>query len=328
VRPELLRLASDLVRRGEAFAMATVIGREAPVSSHVGDVALVTASGVVHGWVGGSCTRPTVVSEALSALRDGRPRLIALGPDPEAEARPGLMVFPMACHSGGRVEIHIQPVLPPPRLVVFGLSPIARALATLGKAMGYAMDAVDPGADASAFPSADAIHTVAASLPVAASTGPVPTFAVVATQGQWDEEALRVALRLRADYIGVVASARRFAEMRDAVGGAAEIPAWEAIDNPAGLDIGAKTAEEVALSILAGIVARRRRAETRPAVGGADTPAVSATPEAVDPVCGMSVSPAPTTPRAEHRGRSYFFCCGGCRERFLAAPDRYAALHA
>jgi xanthine dehydrogenase accessory factor len=278
--------------------------------------------------VGGSCTRPTVVSEALAALEDGRPRLIALGPDPEAVRRPGLVAFPMACHSGGRVEIHIQPVLPPPRLVVYGLSPIARALAKLAKAMGYAVEVVDPGADAAAFPDADAVHAEASSVPGAGPSNVVPTFAVIATQGQWDEEAVRSALGLRAGYVGVVASPRRFAEMRESAAPSAR-EAWAAIDNPAGLDIGAKTAEEVALSILAGIVARRRRAEAAQLESARAEPAGrEADTASLDPVCGMSVSPGPATPRAEHQGRSYFFCCSGCRERFVAAPERYTALHA
>ena len=115
MKRELLELASDLARRGEPFALATVVARTPPISAHVGDAALVTGDGAFHGWVGGSCTRPTVIAEALEALRDSRPRLVALDPNPESRRRPGLTVFPMTCHSGGSVEIHIQPVLPPPR---------------------------------------------------------------------------------------------------------------------------------------------------------------------------------------------------------------------
>src|SRR5262245_6333415 len=156
---ELLQLAADLARRGEPFALATVVNREAPISAQVGDAAIVTQAGEFHGWVGGTCTRPTVIAEAARALQDGRPRFIALDPEPGAHERKGLSMFPITCHSGGSVEIYIQPVLPAPRLLVFGISPTAQALARLGKAMGYVVAAVDPHADAAAFPAADALFT-------------------------------------------------------------------------------------------------------------------------------------------------------------------------
>src|SRR5262249_52573322 len=137
------------------------------------------------------------IAQALEALADGRPRLIALDPNPESRRRPGLSVFPMTCHSGGAVEIHIQPVLPPPRLVVFGVSPTARALVRLGKAMGYRTEVVDPTAEAADFPDADAVFKDPAR---AGAPGASPTAAgacvVVATQGQWDEEAVTAALAL------------------------------------------------------------------------------------------------------------------------------------
>src|SRR5512145_128242 len=115
MRRELLDLAADLARRGEPFVLATVVARKPPMSAQVGDMALVTREGF-HGWVGGSCTRPTVIEEARLALADGLPRLVSLDPDPESQRRPGLTVHPMTCHSGGSVEIHIQPVLPAPRV--------------------------------------------------------------------------------------------------------------------------------------------------------------------------------------------------------------------
>src|SRR5262249_56843446 len=124
-------------------------------SSQQGDGAIVTADGAFHGWLGGSCTQPTVVAEALKAIADGRPRLISLTPNPVSERRPGVLVFPMTCHSGGTVDIYLEPVLPRTRFLVFGISPVARSLARLAGAMGFAVDAVDPDADRSVFPEAD-----------------------------------------------------------------------------------------------------------------------------------------------------------------------------
>jgi xanthine dehydrogenase accessory factor len=379
MRRELLELASELARRGEPFAIATVVARKSPMSAQPGDTALVTREGGFHGWVGGACTRPTVIAQALAALADSRPRLVALDPDPQAYQRPGLTVFPMTCHSGGTVEIHIQPVLPSPHLVVYGASPIARALVALGRAMGYRLHAVDPGADADTFPGADSVLTEASALKLE-SPG-VPVFAVVATQGTWDEGAIAAALAQRPRYLAVVASPRRFGEMRAML--AAEVPAEDLarIKNPAGLSIGARLPEEIALSILAEIVQEQRRegargqgepstattaTETattappdeptpvrpRPAsargeggVRGTPTHAAAAlnppparrssslslhasapsatAAEGLDPVCGMTVHERARAPRAEHGGRTFYFCCAGCQQRFVAAPERY-----
>ena len=322
MRPELLHFASDLAKRGEPFALATVVRRGAPSSARVGDTALVTHSGAFHGWVGGSCTEPTVVREALRALADRLPRLIALSPSPESDRRPGITVFPMTCHSGGSVDIYIEPVLPAPRLVVFGASPVGRALARLGKALGYAVDAADPLADPTTFPEADRVFSQLEAEPLRQKSGTAGPWlcAVVATMGAWDEDGIRAALALEPAYLGVVASRTRFAIIRQTLqeSGIAE-GTLASIRNPAGLDIGAELAEEVALSVLAEIVRVRRTA--RPAM----PPVVTggAADEALDPVCGMMVIIATARHQAEFGGRTYYFCCGGCRARFLAEPQRY-----
>jgi len=358
MRHDLLDRASDLARRGEPFALATVIARSPPISAHVGDMALVTSEGTFFGWVGGSCTRPTVIAQALEALDDGKPRLVALDPDPESRRRPGLTVFPMTCHSGGSVEIHIQPVMPAARLVVFGVSPTARALARLGKAAGYAVDIVEPGVDAADFPEADTVLTSASAPELRAPRPHVPVHVVVATQGQWDEEALRAALDAEAAaghpfaYLAVMASPRRFAEMRALLAETVAEERLRRIKNPAGLDLGAELPEEVALSILAEIVQLRRgRAVAAPgkapaasedaaartpkgprrvglALAGGGAAAAAGPGQARDPVCGMTVTIAGAAHRAQLEGRDYYFCCGGCRERFLAAPERYLAAEA
>lgn len=318
MRRELLDLASDLARRSEPFAFVTVVARKGPVSAQAGDAALVTREGALHGWVGGACTQPTVVSEVRKALADGRPRLVALDPDPERPQRPGVSVFPMTCHSGGSVEILIQPVLPAPRLLVFGLSPTARALARLANAMGYTVHAVDPAADGSAFPGADGVFTSPDALPTPKHAAPV--FAVVATQGQWDEDAVLAALAHEPDYLGVVASPKRFAEMTTVLAAKAPAGTLARIKSPAGLDLGARLPEEIALSILAQIVQEHRAAAARLSI---PAPAAEPVEEDRDPVCGMTVRVSGAKHQAQHQGRDFFFCCAGCRERFLAAPEKY-----
>jgi xanthine dehydrogenase accessory factor len=229
----------------------------------------------------------------------------------------------MTCHSGGSVDIYLEPVLPAPKLLLFGVSPAAQALARLAKVMGYSVDVIDPDADRVGFPDAERIlDTVSveelASRP-ASQKGRL--FAVVATLGQHDEESTLAALGVEPAYLGVVASRKRFAQIRETLAArGASAQALESITNPAGIDIGARAPEEVALSILAEIVRVRRAAAEAPSV----SPPATAAREARDPVCGMSVEVATARHYAEHAGRTYYFCCGGCRGRFLATPDRYA----
>jgi len=322
MRSDLLILSAELVRREVSFALATVVRRQAASSSQQGDGAIVTADGAFHGWLGGSCTQPTVVAEALKAIADGQPRLISLTPNPVSERRPGVLVFPMTCHSGGTVDIYLEPVLPPARLLVFGVSPVARALARLGRAMGFAVHVADPEADRAAFPDAEHVWTEVAALEPDA--GP-RTFAVVATMGERDEDALAAALRIAPAYLGVVASSRRFAQIRESVAARGVGPAaLGSVKSPAGLDIGARTPEEIAVSILAEIVqVRSAAAEARPASEG-ELPTAPVR-EAIDPVCGMRVAIGGARHVAEHDGKTWYFCCGGCREKFLAAPEHFPA---
>jgi xanthine dehydrogenase accessory factor len=321
MRPELLELASGLAARGEGFVLATVVRREPPSSAHVGDTALVTASGEVHGWIGGGCTRSTLLREALRAIADGEPRLLSLSPQPAREQRPGLVALPMTCKSGGTVDIYVEPVLPAPRLVLFGTAAVARMLARIGHAMGYRVDVVDPEADRAAFPEADRV------LPeVSPGTIAPGAYVLVATLGERDLEAIQAALALAPAYLGAITSRTRFKDLRDTLL-ARGVPR-EAVDRiaaPAGLDIGAKTAEEIALSIMAQIVERRRRS----AAHGEETPASvapdRAPSEAIDPVCRMTVAVAGARHTAEVEGHKYYFCCAGCRTRFLADPAQYSS---
>jgi xanthine dehydrogenase accessory factor len=318
MRRDVLILAADLARREEPFVLATVVRRQPASSAQQGDMAVITADGGFHGWLGGSCTRPTVVREALRALANGRPGLIALSPDPAADLRDGVTALPMTCHSGGTVDIYVEPVLPRPRFVIFGVNPVAQALARLARGMGYAVEAADPAAGREAFADADRLWT--------SGQAPEPragalAFAVVATAGERDEDAIVEALALDPAYLGVVASAKRFAQVRDTLRarGVAE-ESLARIHSPAGLDIGAKTPEEIAVSILAEIVwAMREEAREEKA------PRAPAAAEERDPVCGMTVAVSDGAIRAEVGGRMYYFCCAGCRARFLAAPERYFA---
>jgi xanthine dehydrogenase accessory factor len=237
-------------------------------------------------------------------------------------------VHPMTCHSGGTVDIYLEPVRPAPRLLVFGVSPTAQALCGVAKAMGWAVDVVDPEAEHATFPAADRVF---AELPAGdALTNPrtraADVFGVVATMGQRDDEAILAALALEPAYLGIVASRRRFSEIQDAVAGHG-VPAESLarVKNPAGLDIGAKLPEEIAVSVLAEIVQLRRRAEQRPEAPSRPAAAGAGEGTAIDPICGMTVVVAKARHVAEHGGRTFYFCNPRCRERFLATPERWAA---
>ena len=308
-----------MAARGERFALVTVVRREPPSSARVGDTALVTANGEVHGWVGGGCTRSTLLRESLRAMADGEPRLLSLSVDPGTETRPGLVALPMTCKSGGTVDLYVEAVLPSPRVVVFGVTPAARTLVRIAHAMGYRVEVVDPEANAADFPEAARV------LPAAGPDTPRGAYILVATMDERDLDAIEQAARLEPAYLGVIASRKRFAELRDALRARGVAGGMlDSITAPAGLDIGARAPEEIALSVMAQIVERRRRAaaHTPPE---AKAPGSTEQREATDPVCGMSVAIAGARHVAEVEGRKHYFCCGGCRTKFLADPARYPA---
>ncbi len=297
--------------------MLTVVRREAPSSAHLGDGAIVTQGGTFHGWLGGSCAQPAAVREALRALADEAPRLIALSPDATPESRLGVTVLPMTCHSGGSVDIYIEPVLPAPLLLIFGVSSIAQALARLGTVMGYEVAAVDPLAEQALFPEADHVFTDlgAEELCQRAKANPSRLYTVIASMGDQDIDALRVALDFDPAYLAVISSRTRFNQLKDTLlAEGRDLQSVDRVKSPAGLDIGAVSPQEIALSIVAEIVERRRSATTT---------SPTAISEAIDPVCGMTVATETSVHVAELDGTTYHFCGEGCLTRFLAGPEQF-----
>jgi xanthine dehydrogenase accessory factor len=329
--------AAELEAAGRPFVVATVVAVARPTSARPGASGIVHPDGTIEGWVGGSCAQPVVVREALHALGDGQPRLLRLSKNAPAEGRraDGIVELVMTCHSGGTLEIYVEPHLPAPLLWIAGTTPIAGALATLGAASGWRVSVFDPVATADAFPAAERVSQETALVRVDPEASP---FLVVATQGVWDEEALAAGLRRNASYVGLVASPTRAnvvrAWLRDETALADDRLA--ALRAPAGLDLGAETAEEIALSILAELVqVRRGRAPFVAAPGpatlaGEELAATPIQPVAddivlTDPVCGMTVDRARARHLAEHEGVVYAFCSIGCRTRFIKEPATFLA---
>jgi xanthine dehydrogenase accessory factor len=284
VTDEVLQQAARLAEAGEPFALATVVNVRRPTSSRRGDRALVTADGGLVGWVGGACSEPVVVREALRAVSEGTPRLVRIGP-PGTGAGGGedVVCAESHCASEGTVEVLVEPHVPAPLLAVVGDGPAARTLAALAQTIGWRVSG-------EAASGADAV--------------------VVATMGTRDEEALAEALALSTGYVALVASACRasvvLAALRDR-----DVPEEELarVRSPAGLDLGPCTQEEIAVAVLAELVAWRH----------ARTPQAASLEEAVDPVCGMTVSVGAATITAEVGGETFWFCSDHCRTTFVKA---------
>ena len=306
MRADLFRIASQLTERGEPFVFAMVVRKQGSHSSVEGDAAVVTASGEWHGWFGGSCVQPAVTRMAREVLKTGESMMLAFSPRADQEARPDVRAVPMTCQSGATVDIFLEAIMPPSRLILFGDSPVIEALSRLGAAMDLTVEVSPDPAD-----------------PELAGR-PGSRYVVIATMGENDEGALMRALELESDYIGVVASRKRYAGIREFVlSQGVDEAALERVRNPAGLDITARKPAEIALAILAEIVQlgaaeatdQEQPVEARSADDGPS--------EAIDPICGMTVQVEGAQHVAEHQGTTHYFCCGGCRERFIAAPERY-----
>ncbi len=253
----VLSEAVTLQARREPHVLATVVWSQRPVSGKPGAKALVFRDGSVRGWVGGSCSEPLVVREAIDALDDGRPRLLHLGPEGEERtSRQGVVVRSVCCASEGALEVFLEPILPPPLLVAVGRAPLVGALVAMARDIGFDTAVVerDPW-------SVDEPGTVVDDLDDLDKLGIGPTsFVVVATMGRYDEDAIHAALATDAAYIGLVASRRRgdavLSTLRAA--GVAE-EQLARVRYPAGLDLGAVAHQEIAVAVLAELVQTRAK---------------------------------------------------------------------
>src|SRR5215813_7739794 len=206
----ILEKASELLAQNVPFALATVVRRERPTSGEPGDKAIITSDGEFLGWIGGSCAQPTVLQEATRAIADGEPRLVVLTPNLNEESREGVALYRMTCYSGGTMEIYIEPYLPAPQLLVCGASPAAEALVKIGAAVGFNVILIDPSATKQKFSGAD---VVLPQVELYKSGAFRERFAVVATNGNWDEEAIKALLPLSPNYLGLIASKKRFQQI-------------------------------------------------------------------------------------------------------------------
>ena len=313
---QFLSKASELLANHESFAIAVVVRYEAPISGKPGNKAIIFADGKIWGWIGGGCAQPVVVKEALKALRDGQPRLIRISPSSPPEQ--GIVDYTMTCHSGGTLDIYIEPVLPKPHILILGRSPVAVALARLSKAINYAVSIAAPQAERERFPDCDHVQ---ADLDLSQIKITPQTFVVVSTQGQHDEEALETALRSEASYVAFVASKVKAAKILDYLKerGLSSTRLGQ-LKAPAGLDIHASSPEEIAVSILAEIIQENRSGTAKQK---REVERDVAKQEAKDPICGMMVDVGEARHKSEFRGNAFYFCCAGCKQKFDKQPEQY-----
>jgi xanthine dehydrogenase accessory factor len=310
---EVLERARELADRGEEFALATIVWRQAPSSGQTGARALIMADGHVHGFIGGACAEPVVIREAQRVMQSGEARLLYLGTtDPDdpvpANLPDGMLYVPMSCQSEGALQVFIEPVVPVIDLLVVGRSPMVHLLAELATSLGWQARVADvPGLEASDITER--------------------TLVVVATQGHGDEEALELAARADPTFLGLVASQKRGVSLLEYLAERG-VPReqLDRVHTPVGIDLGHTSHREIAVSVLAELVQHRAAGHFGPAGGEASAPEGEGTTEAVDPVCGMTVvvdASGWSANTHEHAGTTYHFCCVGCRDRFAADPAAY-----
>ncbi len=286
----------QLTRSRVPFVQATVVRAQEPTSARAGDRAIVLADGTIEGFVGGQCAAGSVRTAALGALESGEGMLLRVLPEvgtgfPDA---PGATIVVNPCLSGGAMEIYLEPLLPSPALFLVGTSPTAEAVAALAPTLGFVVDRASEGA------------------------GPAGAVAAVVSSHGGDEAgAVRAALDAGVGFVGLVCSRTRGQALLEEL----DLPEADLrrVHAHVGVDIGARTAPEIALSILAAIVRGIRLEGLAAAPSDPAAPVAPRPRQAVDPVCGMTVTVTAETAHATVAGVEHWFCNPGCRDSFVAA---------
>lgn len=318
---EILKEIKKQQSGSEVSAIAQVVRREAPSSGKPGDKAIISADGTVNGWIGGGCTKGIIIKESLAAIKDKKPRLVRILPTDQLPDMPGVKNYRMTCASGGTVEVYIEPIMPVTQLKIFGRSHIAKSLCELGKASGFNVEIISDLAEKEMFPTADSILELKRYQPVESPN----SFAVVCTQGENDANSLLAAIKTQPKYLGFVASRKKANSImmglkREGVSHDDLVK----IKTPAGIDINAKTPEEVAVSILAQIIQVKREADKVEENSKMEDLQMELTEDLyVNPVCKIPIQKSTAKYILDYEGEKVYFCCDGCKESFEKDPDAY-----
>ncbi|MFT6897938.1 MAG: xanthine dehydrogenase accessory factor [Paraglaciecola sp.] len=334
----VLDKAASLKAQGKSFALVTVVRAVSPTSAKPGAKAIVEADGLIQGWIGGGCAQPAVIKTAKKVIRQGQAQLIRISPTKDGYVEEGITEFGMTCHSGGTLDIFIDPFIARPVLLLIGASPAAETLASLAQQVGFSVTVAFPSADADMFPDADNI------IDGFDVSDVKPGFIIVSTQGKRDEQGLKAALGFSGIYTGFIASKTKADKLKNALKKTGcDAKRVDAIISPIGLEIDALTPQEIALSVLAALVKARRqvvvakeRQDEPASCCGANKPAkktaesdscCSGTSQtdttAIDPICGMTVDIKGSEYHSVYQSKNYYFCCAGCLHKFEHEPQKY-----
>ncbi len=315
---DLIDQISKYMGQGEEFAVAHVIWREAPSSGKPGDKAIILKDGTIIGWIGGGCVKGIAVKEAREAIRENRSRLVRIDPDEVNSEDSSHKTYRMTCHSGGTMELFIEPITPNPQLIIVGKSNIARALSKLAIATNLRVHVLSNDVHKGMFPGVNNIHDRVDFSKINIDKN---TFIVVSTQGEDDEESIRKALETSCNYVGFISSLRKSVKIKE------YLEQTELSTNrinelkiPVGMDINAKLPEEIAISILAEIV-QLFRDPNRKVDQESDTAINDDT--YINPVCRVAVSKKDAKHVLEYGAHTVYFCCDGCKVSFDTEPEKY-----
>jgi xanthine dehydrogenase accessory factor len=327
---DIMELAGKLRADGEPFVIATVVAYKSPQSAKPGSKAIIMPDGSISGWIGGGCVQPIVIREAQMVMNTGKPKLVNISPETTHEDWKGVEAYLMECQGGGSLEIYLEPVLPKPDLLIVGNSPVAQILTGLGRLLDFKVCIADPDAEREQFPAADVVLTDLESLRDRIDSR---SYVVVATMGNGDEEGLEAVVGTQPQYLGLVASkekARSLFEYFQDKGTPDEDIAR--VKCPAGLELGAETLPEIALSVMAEITRLRRAASEQhlELVEGSKSESLSvmqktaeSPTDSADPVCGMAVATVNALYKTVFEEKFVYFCSLRCKVAFERTPQSY-----
>jgi len=330
---DILDQAGRMRAEGEPFVIATVVAYKSPQSAKPGLKAIIKHDGSITGWVGGGCVQPIVVREAQKALNTGKPKLVSITPEATHGDWKGVEAYLMTCLGGGSLEIYLEPVLPKPDLLIVGSSPVAHILAGLGRMLDFKVCVADPEATQEQFPEADLVLTDLESL-----RGRIDSrsYVVVATMGNSDEEGLEAVVGTQPQYLGLVASKEKAKSLFQYIRGKGTPDEDIArVKCPAGLELGAESLPEIALSVMAEITRLRRAVSDQslePVKRSKDASLLvmqktaESPTDSIDPVCGMAVATENAIYKTVFEEKTVYFCSLRCKVAFERTPQNYQYL--
>ena len=348
---EISTIITSYLEKGETFAVAQVIGRQEPTSGKIGDKAVILSSGKLIGWIGGGCVRGIVIKEALEALAQKKHRLVRISPEGKQPIDNNFKNYTMTCHSEGSVSLLIEPVITLPHIILIGKSNICRKLVHVAQACYFPVEVM--ALEASSHFQETKQLTVKDEIHFDSKKSYRKSYIIIATQGENDEEAVQKALKTDAEYVGLVASKKKASRIKEFLI-AQKIPSGrvEMLKSPVGLDIQAKGHSEVAVSILAEIIAHfradpaiseiKKTTDTKVVQNSSKKPEIFSLDKGasktfedvsygedfleefyINPVCQVPVSKKNPKHVIEYKGESVYFCCDGCKVAFDKEPEKY-----